>query len=176
MENENLTLIDPTEELESEYLAMHRECQEHPDPYTSYALSPAPTDFPAFVQKLKNEAEGIGLPEGYVPQSNYWLVRNGRELIGEIRLRHRLTPALEDFGGNIGYMIRPTERRKGYGTLMLRMVLEKAREIGLARALVSCDPANVGSAKVIRNNGGVLASEGISREMGQHVSRYWIQL
>lgn len=96
--------------------------------------------------------------------------------MGESRLRHRLTPSLEDRGGRIGYMVRPTQRGMGYGTKLLAMTLEKAQQIGLNCVLVTCDADNLASACVIQKNRGSLASESISEQTGRIVSRYWIAL
>jgi predicted acetyltransferase len=133
-------------------------------------------DFAAFVQTLKQAEKGIGLPEGFVPYSTYWLVRSGQEIIGVSVLRYRLTPNLEDLGGHIGYRVHPGERRKGYGTFLLKMTLQKSREIGLTRVLVTCNSDNIASARVIQNNGGILASQGASQFTDKEVSRYWIEL
>lgn len=75
-------------------------------------------------------------------------------------------------GGHIGYGIRPSERRKGYATVLLNLALIKARELGIQRALVTCDRDNIGSAKTIMNNGGVLDSE--DEVDGTIIQRYWV--
>ena len=134
-----------------------------------------PEGFAEHVQWLRAQ-ETRNEPGKYVPQNTYWLVRDGREIIGESRLRHALTPSLEQFGGHIGYMIRPSERRKGYGTKILALTLEKAREIGLDRVLVTCSPANTASAKVALANGGIRDTDGVNPENGEPVCRFWIEL
>ncbi len=83
---------------------------------------------------------------------------------------------MEDVGGHIGYRIRPSERRKGYGTLILALTLAEARKLGLPRVLLTCDQDNIASARVIQANGGALASEGYSPQTQTLVSRYWIEL
>jgi predicted acetyltransferase len=112
--------------------------------------------------------------EGKVPQTDFFLVRNQTTIIGRSALRHWLTPALENVGGHIGYRIRPTERRKGYGTLLLALTLVEARKLGLERVLLTCDSDNIGSRKVIEHNGGKLASESPASPDGILVARYWI--
>jgi predicted acetyltransferase len=132
---------------------------------------------PDFIRRLDERSRSIGLPPGYVPDNAYWLVRcSDGAVVGVSSLRHRLTPALEDVGGHIGYSIRPSERRKGYGTSILALTMEKARALGLAQVLLTCDTDNLGSARIIEKNGGVLASSGFSARSGTHVSRYWIAL
>jgi len=80
----------------------------------------------------------------------------GDEYLGRLAIRHRLTPHLLEYGGHIGYDIRPSARRRGHATAMLGASLPWARELGIDPVLVTCDNDNVGSRKVIEGNGGVL--------------------
>ncbi len=131
-------------------------------------------DLPAFLRMLADEAAGRNLPEGFVPQSTFWLVVAG-EIVGEIRIRHALTPALADFGGHIGYAVRPDRRRRGHGARMLALALDEARTLGLKRVLITCDPDNAGSVRVIERNGGRPESESVS-STGRLTRRYRIEL
>ena len=130
----------------------------------------------AYVQRLRDFSQGIGLKEGVVPESTYWLVRDGTTFVGFSRLRHRLVPALEHHGGHVGYAIRPSERRKGYGMRLLALTLDRAREMGLDRVLVTCDTDNLASVRIIEANGGVLQNQSVSNRSGKMISRYWISL
>lgn len=132
-------------------------------------------DFATFIRKLSEGARGIGLAPGHVPYSTFWLT-SGRRLLGRGTIRHYLTPELEYEGGHIGYDIRPSERKKGYGTLMLALMCERAKALGLKRAYLTCDTNNVGSVKVIEKNGGRLQDQVISKRSGKQISRYWIEL
>ena len=116
-------------------------------------------DFDSFIQLCADETVGRNLAPGRVPQSTFWLVRNGRTILACSRLRHTLNTFLEEFGGHIGYDVRPAERRQGYGTHILRLTLEKARDLGLKRVLVTADSPNVPSWRIIEKNGGLLYSE-----------------
>ncbi len=140
-----------------------------------YPYQEAIDDFPAFLRKSDNLSRGIELPEGMVPMTTFWLVRKDNKILGHSHLRHWLTPALEKEGGHIGYSIRPSERRKGYGTLILALTLKKAFERGITRVLVTCDTDNIPSAKIIQKNGGLLENETISGRSGKMISRYWIK-
>jgi predicted acetyltransferase len=133
-------------------------------------------DIAAYVKRLEDFSQGVGLAEGVVPESTYWLVKDVGAFVGFSRLRHRLVPALEHHGGHVGYAIRPSERGKGYGTRLLALTLDKAREIGLDRVLVTCDTDNIPSVRVIEANGGVLEDQLISNRSGKMISRYWITL
>lgn len=132
-------------------------------------------NFSQFIERLDNNSKGIDLAEGWVPGTNYWLVCNGR-ILGNICLRTELNELLEEVGGHIGYSVRPSERCKGYGTLMLRLTLEKAREKKLKRVMLTCDPKNTASVKIIENNGGILHSEYFSTQINRMTRKYWIEL
>jgi predicted acetyltransferase len=165
-------LTDPTEGLEDEFLDMVREYRLQGERRYEEALS----DFRGFVRRLRLNAQGVDLAKGHVPSNTYWLVGGGRRVLGVTTLRHQLNSWLMQEGGHIGYNIRPAERRKGYGTLILKLCLEKARLRGLRRALVTCDTDNIASAKIIRKNGGQFDGEATSPVSGKAVSRYWIDL
>ncbi len=116
-------------------------------------------------------------PKGMVPSTTYLLVRVcDNRLIGITDIRHPIEghPTLELWGGHIGYSIRPTERGKGYGREILRLVLEKCREMGLTKVMVSCAADNIRSERVIIANGGVFEKE-VDGD-GRIIKRYWIEL
>jgi len=181
MDGERLELVAPATHWETAYLAFLDDFEtagEQRIPGASGAAL-ARADFAAFLQRLQDDERGEGLKPGIVASSAYWLLRHdvgGVTILGVSALRHALTPALEEAGGHIGYSIRPSERRRGYGTRILALTLPYARALGLDRALVTCDTDNIGSARVIENNGGVLASEGYSALVDARISRYWITL
>ena len=133
-------------------------------------------DFAAIVQQLREDETGDNLSEDRVPETTLWLMRNQAELIGYVNIRHRLTAALEHHGGHIGYFICPSERGQGYGTKMLALALNEARQLGLPKVLMTCDVDNLASARGIEKNGGVLDSQGISDVSGKLIARYWIPL
>lgn len=164
-------LVKPCAELRSAFLEMADEFHLADDDRYDAARE----DFTAYLERVEQFAAGRDLPPDRVPSYEYWLMSDGR-LIGRSGLRHRLTRSLENEGGNIGYDIRPSERRKGYGTLILKLTLEKARELGLDGVLVTCDEDNTGSGRIIETNGGVLNGQGVSEKSGKSVLRYWIDL
>ena len=114
-------------------------------------------------------------PPDLVTGSVYFAVVDGK-IIGTIAVRHYLNEFLLKTGGHIGYGVRPSERRKGYGAAMLALALEKCRELGIDRVLVTCDKNNIASAKTVLSNGGVLENEYTSERTGNIVQRYWIAL
>lgn len=126
-------------------------------------------EFPNYLKEQSDMAQGIGIDlDRYVPQTRYWLIVNGRP-VGLGKLRHYLNDNLMKLGGHIGYTIRPTERGKSYGNLILKELLKKASEKGIREVLVTCSESNVFSRKVIENNGGNLES------VTDEECRYWIR-
>jgi predicted acetyltransferase len=77
-------------------------------------------------------------------------------------------------GGYIGDGVRPSERRRGIATKMIALALDECRKLGMERVLMVCDKENVGSAKSIQNNGGILENE--IEVDGVVEQRYWIEL
>ena len=119
----------------------------------------SPEVFARYVESLRDQArEDAPRPEGYVPCTTLWWVQDD-EYLGRIAVRHRLTPELHERGGHIGYDVRPSARRRGHATAMLRAVLPVARDLGIGSALVTCDVDNVASRKVIESSGGVLEDQ-----------------
>jgi predicted acetyltransferase len=105
-------------------------------------------------KEFDNHSKGIGLPDGYVPATTYWLV-DGENYVGSGNIRHTLTDSLRKFGGHIGYMISKKYWNKGYGTLQLELLLEKAYELGIKEALLTCDVNNIASSRVMEKNEGI---------------------
>ena len=118
-----------------------------------------PAVFAEYATWLRADAqEESARPPGFVPATTLWWA-DGDEYLGRISVRHRLTPSLLLVGGNIGYDVRPSARRRGHATLMLAAALPVASGLGIDRALITCKTDNIGSRKVIEVNGGVLEDE-----------------
>ena len=91
-----------------------------------------------------------------------------------MNIRHYLNDALLKSGGHIGDGVRPSERRRGVATAMIGLALDECRKLGIDRVLMVCDRDNIGSARSIINNGGVLENE--VEHDGHIIQRYWIEL
>lgn len=92
-----------------------------------------------------------------------------------MNIRHDLNEHLMNAGGHIGYGIRPSARGNRYAVTMLALALEKAKELGISRALVVCDSDNIASKKTIIQNGGTPDKDYIEED-GNRVNRFWIEL
>ncbi|GAA1144646.1 MULTISPECIES: GNAT family N-acetyltransferase [Microbacterium] len=118
----------------------------------------------------------IAPPEDRVHNDLYWIVDDA-EVIGFLSFRHDLNEWLREAGGHIGYAVRESRRRQGYASKALALALDRAREIGLDRVLVTCDDDNVASARTIEGAGGVLQDVSDQTERGHALlRRYWITL
>src|SRR6266508_6486627 len=114
-------------------------------------------------------------PPGVLPSEDFWLMDDDT-WIGLLTLRLQLNEQFLLSGGHIGYVIRPSKRRRGYGTTLLRLGLEQARARGLHRVLLTCDETNSASKKMIEANGGQLENEVIVPGHAVRRLRYWISL
>ena len=116
-------------------------------------------------------------PEGRAPATQYIFVREQDDkIVGMLQIRHCFNDYLERYGGHIGYSVAPSERRKGYATLMLKTALPKCRELGIGKVLITCDDDNTGSRKTILANGGVYESTVYEPDEKVWLERYWIDL
>lgn len=142
--------------------------------YTGLDVNALNADFEGYCADLRARAKKPPRPD-WSPDTILWLVEDTL-FIGRISLRHKLVGSLDRFGGHIGYEIRPSQRRKGYGTEMLRLALPVVREIGLDKAMVTCDTTNTASRKIIAANGGVLQDIIQTEFSNAPTMRWWIDL
>lgn len=119
-------------------------------------------------------------PPNLVPQTIYWIVTGAdpdRQAIGMVRLRHHLNDRLLQAGGHVGYYVHPAHRGRGHATRALHLALARLHhDHAVRRALITCDPDNAASIRVIRANGGAPDGQGTSPDTGRLVNRYWIDL
>jgi predicted acetyltransferase len=171
-------LVLPTSRYKQSFLQAVREVQTSGSGLgdtLKWDVAEMEADFDRVLKELRRYEPGNELPDGFVNSEALWLVE-GDEYLGRASLRHTLNQHLREFGGHIGYEVRPSARRQGHGRTILRLTLERARELGLERVLVTCDTDNLGSRGVIEGNGGVLEGEFVLDYHPNPVRRYWIAL
>lgn len=128
-------------------------------------------DFAYYCENLEVKNADSGL----VPDSTFFCLDEERDIVvGAVNIRHYLNESLLLNGGHIGDGVRPSERRKGIATKMIALALEECKKLGIERVLMVCDKENIGSAKSILNNGGILENE--IEVDGVIEQRYWIEL
>ena len=176
MEKSQLSLIRPSKKYEKDFRSMIAEFRALGEMNIESIFETAGCEMDEYIKRIRAAERGQSLAENFVPFTTFWTVLDQRRIVGISHLRHRLTPDLEIEGGHIGYSIRPSERRKGYGTLQLSMILEECRQMGLSRVMITCDSDNIGSYKIIEANGGILTGNAISPKSSKKVNHYWITL
>jgi len=127
-----------------------------------------PVAFVEFTSRLTDLAlPETSRPEGSVAATTLWWV-DGDEYLGRLSIRHELTDWLRELGGHIGYVVRPSARRRGHARAMLAAALPIARDLGIDPALLTCDVDNAASRRVIEANGGFF------EDQREDKLRYWV--
>ncbi len=169
-----MELIKPNSRYETSLRSFVREFADAGEDLVPWVLAELSSDIDAYVDDLERQSRGRDLKEGHVPHTTFWLLGDSDEIVAVSNLRHRLNVLLSEVGGHIGFGVRPSVRRQGFGTEVLRCTLVEARKLGLDRAFVTCDKGNVGSERAIVKNGGVLQDEIWSDAYSRVVRRFWI--
>jgi predicted acetyltransferase len=170
----NLRLVFPTEQYEDEWQSIVQEIEDAGEKMTPYSLKASTNNYEEYLRVTRDVSNGVNL-NGLVPADTYFLVAGeDTRILGAINIRYVLNDYLLNYGGHIGYGIRPSERKKGYATKMLELALVLCRQKGMEKVLLTCDKGNIGSAKTMSKNGAVLENE--VEENGKTVQRYWITL
>lgn len=169
----SIKLMKPTLDMQQEYMEFAREWETGGEQIIPYSVRLLGNSYAKWLEKTYEFEHSETCPDGFVPASTYFLMRD-LKILGAVNIRHRLNDYLFNYGGHIGYGIRPSERRKGYAMRMLSMTLPLAKQLKLTRVLITCDKNNIASAKTIVGNGGVLENE--VSEDDCITQRYWIEL
>lgn len=171
-----IKLVKPDKDLQSKFFDMVNDYIINNEDTLDRDYFEKNFDYINYIEKLRKLAVGLEIPEGYVPMTEWWLINDEIDIIGTVRLRHTLGEVNKYEGGHIGYDISPRYRRKGFGKKILKLVLEKAKELNMDKVLITCDADNIGSINIIESNNGVFESEILSSESGKKVLRYWIKI
>lgn len=131
--------------------------------------------FDDFFQNLEDNKYQERIKPNYSPQTTFGVFAD-EKLIGGFNLRHMLKGNLINHGGHIGYLVRPSERGKGYGTQLLKLALIEAKKLDIEKVLVTCRSNNISSEKVILNNNGLYENNYYEKDTGKVFKRYWIKL
>lgn len=168
----NLKLIEFTPEYHPQLIEMMDEWSKAGEKIVPHAITKADYhDADAYMRSL----DGSHPRPGLVEDKTFFCLDTDRKIfVGAVNIRLRLNEALLRNGGHIGDGVRPSERRKGIATKMIGLALEECRKLGIYRVLMVCNRDNIGSAKSIKNNGGVLENEIVVD--GETEQRYWITL
>lgn len=170
-----LKLVFPTEEYEEEWKSIIQEFGAAHEKVKPFALKGPIDNYKKYLENARRYSKGVDIPEGRVTADVFFLLNEGdKRILGAIDIRYGLNDYLFTIGGNIGYSIRPSERKNGYATEMLKLGLEICRENGMKKVLITCNKSNTPSSKVIIKNGGVFENE--IPDGDEIVQRYWIEV
>lgn len=168
-----ITLNRPQEHLVESYLEFIEEMKQLGEKIDVDMSPKSDESFFDFVQNvLSSETNSAN---GRVPETIYWACVN-ETVVGRISLRHKLNSNLEEFGGHIGYDVRPSYRRKGIAKEILKQVIKHAKKKAIAKVLLTCDPNNIASNKTILACGGKLTKTVYVERFKRNTNYYWIDV
>ena len=156
MNNDEIILVRPKKDMEIQALAFR---QEHFDAgelvINGSELWDKIESYEEWRCGVEKNTDPETVDKNWVVTDTFFAIRKrDNQIIGMIDLRHTLNDFLKDFG-NCGYSVRPSERKKGYGTAMLHQLLEVASQQGMTEVQLSVERSNTASVHVIVKNGGV---------------------
>jgi predicted acetyltransferase len=148
---------------------LHSEIGPDDGGFTNSAHALNKKEFNNYLQGVIDISHGINMPDGYVPQTTYFLSIN-TEFVAMSRLRHLLNDHLLKHGGHIGYYVRKKYRRLGYGNVVLSATLNEAYHRNIDKVLLTVKSTNSASRKIILNQGGIFEKE----DNVSGLCHYWI--
>ena len=153
----DLLLVFPKEDMESKALDFKKEFFDNGEKTIngSYKLDMDRYTYSEWLQIIKDNLNKDVVNPKFGLSHTFFAVKYDGEIIGIVNLRHTLTDFYKD-SGHIGYSVRPSERKKGYATEILRQVLDCAKKQGLAEVYLTCKKNNEASRKTIIRNCGTL--------------------
>lgn len=173
---QNLALEEPSNRFKETYLQGISQLIDNG--YLAGKLDPdyITKKFDQYLIDIHNFEIGVNIPDGFSRQSEFWAIRENKDFVGTLKIRHSLcNEYLRTVGGHIGIAVIPTEWRKGYGTHILELALHKAKLIGLKKVLCTCSETKTASIRLIVKNGGQFDGKVFYPKCGMK-NRYWIEL
>ena len=173
----NVKLIKPTIEYKDLIIDMLDEWSEfnrtHVTDKSPSAIFKDYSNFDVYLENIKL-AETVCPPNRVTASLFFALDLDRNIIVGATQIRHYLNEKLLNSGGHIGDGVRPSERRKGYATEIIRLALIECKKMGIDKVLMACHPDNIGSKKSIINNGGVYWRTVMDDD--EQLEQYWIDI
>lgn len=173
---EKLILVKPTIDMKQDALDYKNEHFQTGENIINGSALLDDLEYEEWIARVEKNADRNTVCSDWVNASTFFVVRESdSKVIGMVDIRHRLNKFLALYGGHIGYSVRPSERKKGYGTQILKLALEYAKSININHVMLSCYKDNEGSRRIILKCGGKLEKEVIYTD-GKLVQIYWIDI
>jgi predicted acetyltransferase len=172
-----LLLVPPSKELEPTAIDFRQEHFDHNQMFINgSALWDTIRSYDDWLQQINRNSDKKTVQSDWVVSSTFFAVRQSdSRIVGMIDVRHSLNPFLKEYGGHIGFDVRPTERKKGYATAMLQLALDYSQQLRLRKVMLCCYANNAASMKTIIKCGGVLEKEKLYTD-GKPMQVYWIAI
>jgi predicted acetyltransferase len=174
---QRLKLIEPSEEHKAAVMDYRRELLDAGETLIHGApLLDEFDDYSMWLRLARCDFSVSPKTAGWVDATTLLAFREtDNKMVGLINIRHELNDYLRKYGGNIGFSVRPSERRRSYATQMLLGALDFCRSIGLEKVMLSCNTDNAASRNTIIRGGGILEQDTFDKH-GKPMQIYWIAL
>lgn len=172
-----LKLVEPDAKYEHQFIDMLEAWKATGESPFPWMLKFDYSDFEEMVKKVNDLSKGVGIPEGLVPCSVFWAYDDEKDkIMGVVNVRHYLNTDLYNTWGYIGYGVRPDERNKGHATEILRLTLEKCKDLPVKKVLLGCYRDAEACTRTIIKNGGILENEYEETKTGRIIQRFWVSI
>ncbi|WP_312942866.1 GNAT family N-acetyltransferase [Oscillibacter sp.] len=173
---ETLLLKKPTLEIKNDALDYKDEHLQNGETELHGGALLGSLQYEEWLKLTLDNADEKTVHSDWVVSSTFFVIRESdNQIIGMVDIRHNLNDFLASYGGHIGYGVRPSERRKGYATAILKMALDYSKSIGLKRVMLACNKDNEASRKTIIKCGGIQEREFVHTD-GKTIQIYWINI
>lgn len=150
-----IRLVKPTKALKEKAIEFRQEFFDHNEQIIDGSELLDKTDsYDEWLKRVTENADPETVNPDWVVTDTFFALDETERIVGIIDFRHTLNELLKDLG-NCGYSVRPSERKKGYASEMLRLLLELAARAGFKEIRLSVERANEPSVKTIEKNGGI---------------------
>jgi len=175
---DRIILVKPTKEYEEQAIEYKKEHFDNGEnKIHGCGLWDKIDSYDEWIDIVQKNSKKETVSKDWTVDSTFFGVREtDNKIVGMIDIRHELnSDFLRNYAGNIGYGVRPTERKKGYATKMLASALEYCKnEIELEKVMINCHKSNEASRKTIINAGGILERE--YEKDGEIIQLYWVSI